>query len=148
MRLTQQSANVGENRRPAAGSHPRSGCDAALSRGGRLPPGGAAVTGIALQNTFNRTIMSISLFALALELTRANRVSRRLVNESVDVDIGTFNQETRARSLLSSFQRCPRLVSCVRSLTITAWDALGWAIDSDATAQHSSLNVISLQVQW
>ena len=36
-------------------------------------------------NTFNRTIMTIALFSLALELTRANRVSRRLVNESLRI---------------------------------------------------------------
>jgi len=36
-------------------------------------------------NTFNRTVMSISLFALALELSRSSRVSKRLVNESLRI---------------------------------------------------------------
>jgi diguanylate cyclase (GGDEF)-like protein len=36
-------------------------------------------------NTFNRTIMTIALFALALELTRANRVASRLVEESLRI---------------------------------------------------------------
>lgn len=36
-------------------------------------------------NTFNRTIMTIALFSLALELTRATRASRKLVNESLRI---------------------------------------------------------------
>jgi diguanylate cyclase (GGDEF)-like protein len=36
-------------------------------------------------NTFNRTVMTIALFSLALELTRATRVSRKLVNESLRI---------------------------------------------------------------
>ena len=36
-------------------------------------------------NTFNRTMMTIALFALALELTRSNRVGRKLVEQSLRI---------------------------------------------------------------
>ncbi|MGC4175926.1 diguanylate cyclase [Demequina sp.] len=36
-------------------------------------------------NTFNRTMMTIALFALALELTRSNRVGRKLVDQSLRI---------------------------------------------------------------
>jgi len=36
-------------------------------------------------NTFNRTVMTVALFALALELTRVNRASRRLVDQSLRI---------------------------------------------------------------
>jgi diguanylate cyclase (GGDEF)-like protein len=36
-------------------------------------------------NTFNRTVMTIALFTLALELTRSTRVGRRLVDQSLRI---------------------------------------------------------------
>jgi diguanylate cyclase (GGDEF)-like protein len=36
-------------------------------------------------NTFNRTVMSIALFALALQLVRTNRISQLLVSESLRI---------------------------------------------------------------
>ena len=36
-------------------------------------------------NTFNRTVMTVALFALALELTRSTRAGRRLVDQSLRI---------------------------------------------------------------
>ena len=75
-------------------------------------------------NTFNRTIMSIALFVLALEVTRANRVSRKLVNESLRIAdlVATLDPLTGVPNRRPAWARLDEAALAGRPVTVALAD--------------------------